>query len=68
MPWQAHDVLREKDLEAAYINFLKAITIVVELIPQHRDMKAIESREAVELADRYWIVRKVSRAYLQSLC
>jgi hypothetical protein len=59
--------MREKDLEAAYINFLKAISIVVEVIPQHRDMKAIESRKTVE-ADEYWIVRKVSPTCLQPLC
>jgi hypothetical protein len=50
--------LREKDREAAYVNFLNAISIVVEVVPQHRGMKAIESRKTIE-ADEYWIVRKV---------
>ena len=50
--------LRENDLEAAYVNFLKAISIVVEVVPQHHGRKAIESQKSVE-ADEYWIVRNV---------
>jgi hypothetical protein len=50
--------MRERDLEAAYVNFLKAISIVVEVIPQHRAMKVIESRKMVE-AEEYWVVRTV---------
>jgi len=55
---QAEEDLREKDLEAAYVNFLKAISIVVEVFPQHRDVKAIESQKSLE-ADGYWVVRNV---------
>jgi hypothetical protein len=66
-PPQAEDDLRENDLEAAYVNFLKAISIVVEVVPQHRGMKAIEARKTVE-ADEYWIVRKVRPSRLPSLC
>ena len=47
------------DAEAAYVNYLKAVSIVVEVIPRHQDMKELEEKITMQ-AQEYWKVRKVS--------
>jgi hypothetical protein len=45
-------------VEAAYVNYVKAISIVVEVIPQHKGMKELEEKRTVQ-AQEYWIFRNV---------
>ena len=45
-------------MEAAYVNYVKAISIVVEVIPQHKGMKELEEKRTVP-AQEYWIFRNV---------
>jgi hypothetical protein len=49
--------VRDDDLEAAYVNYLKAVTIVAEVIPRHKGMKEVEERKTAQ-AQEYWIFRK----------
>jgi hypothetical protein len=50
--------VKDDDLEAAYVNYVKAVSIVVEVIPRHRGMKEIDERKTIQ-AQEYWIFRKV---------
>ena len=50
--------MKDDDLEAAYVNYVKAISIVAEVIPGHRGMKEIDERKTIQ-AQEYWIFRKV---------
>lgn len=57
--------MRDDDPEAAYVNYVKAVTIVAEVIPRHKGMKEIEERKTVQ-AQEYWIFRKVQFSPLAS--
>jgi len=57
--------VRDDDPEAAYVNYVKAVTIVAEVIPRHKGMKVIEERQTVQ-AQEYWIFRKVQVSPLAS--
>jgi hypothetical protein len=46
------------NLEGAYVNYLKALTIVVEVIPKHNDWREIQERRT-ERSIEYWLIRKV---------
>jgi hypothetical protein len=48
----------DNDPEAAYVNYVRAISIVAEVIPRHKGMKDIDERKTIE-AQEYWIFRKV---------
>jgi hypothetical protein len=56
--------LRDEDLEAAYVNYLKAVSIVVEVIPLHKDMKELEERKTTQ-AQEYWNFRSVTCPLVQ---
>src|SRR5277367_6731092 len=55
---QAEEDVRENDVEAAYVNYIKAVSIVVEVIPRHKGMKELEEKRTVQ-AQEYWIFRNV---------
>jgi hypothetical protein len=46
------------NIEGAYVNYLKALTIVVEVIPKHKDWREIQERRT-ERSIEYWLIRKV---------
>jgi hypothetical protein len=52
----------EHDLEAAYVNYVRAISIVVEVIPRHRGMREIEGSKSAQALE-YWAFRKVASCF-----
>ena len=45
------------------MNYLKSLTIVVEIIPSHKEWKEIQGRRTERSMD-YWILRKVFLSWL----
>ena len=56
---QAEEDIRQNDPEAAYVNYLRAVSIIVEIIPRHKGMKEIEEKRTIAAED-YWRFRNVS--------
>jgi len=50
------------DIDAAYVNYVRATSIVAEVIPRHRGMSELEGRRT-SLAQDYWAFRSVCRRF-----
>jgi hypothetical protein len=64
---QAEEDERGGDLEAAYVNYLKAVNIVAEVIPRHRGKKELDDRKTVQARD-YWSFRSVRCPFRSKSC
>jgi hypothetical protein len=51
--------MADKDLEAAYVNYVRAMSIIVEVIPRHKGMEELREARTVT-AIEYWDFRKVN--------
>ena len=55
---QAEEDVKAGDIEAGYVNYIRATSIVVEVIPRHKGFAELEERKSAQAQD-FWAFRNV---------